>query len=165
MLRHFVGRVFLLNEPPDDELPFIDIPAWSVPDDIPLTLSLEMSPSRLSSKTIEQLKLLHAQNYLDVSVIQKNVSIPAEFQINAAKEITDNISKYRNLLCWNRFPDAKKFDTISYIDILNLGLHVMDSTATSLCMDNHIPLVVFNIDDYDNIYRAAIGEIIGTTVK
>lgn len=65
----------------------------------------------------------------------------------------------------NRFPDAKKFDKISYIDILNLGLHVMDSTATSLCMDNHIPLVVFNIDNHENIYRAAIGENIGTTVN
>jgi uridylate kinase len=41
----------------------------------------------------------------------------------------------------------------------------MDSTATSLCMDNHIPLVVFNIDDHENIYRAAIGETIGTTVS
>lgn len=65
----------------------------------------------------------------------------------------------------NRFPDAKKFDNISYIDILNLGLHVMDSTATSLCMDNHIPLVVFNMDNHENIYRAAIGEVIGTTVS
>ena len=40
----------------------------------------------------------------------------------------------------------------------------MDTTATSLCMDNDIPLVVFNIEDYENIYRAAIGEVIGTTV-
>jgi uridylate kinase len=40
----------------------------------------------------------------------------------------------------------------------------MDSTATSLCMDNDIPLVVFKIDDFENIYRAAIGEDIGTTV-
>ena len=64
----------------------------------------------------------------------------------------------------NKFPEAKKFSTLSYIDILNLGLHVMDATATSLCMDNHIPLVVFNIDDHENIFRAAIGEIIGTTV-
>lgn len=112
MFQHFVGRVFLLNKPPSDELPFIDIPAWSVPDDIPLTLSLEMSPSRLSDKTIEQLKLLHAQNYLGVSVIQKNVTIPAEFQINAAKEITDNIPKYRNLLCWNQFPNPAQLQTI-----------------------------------------------------
>ena len=64
----------------------------------------------------------------------------------------------------NKCSDAKKFDKLAYIEILNLGLHVMDSTATSLCMDNGIPLVVFNIDDYDNIYRAAMGEEIGTTV-
>ena len=65
----------------------------------------------------------------------------------------------------NKCSDAKKFDKLSYIEILNRGLHVMDSTATSLCMDNEIPLVVFNIDNYDNIYRAAMGEEIGTTVS
>lgn len=65
----------------------------------------------------------------------------------------------------NRNPRARKFARISYIDILNRGLAVMDSTATSLCMDNKIPLVVFNIDPYENIYRAALGEDIGTTVS
>ncbi|MCI6284801.1 UMP kinase [Selenomonas sp.] len=64
----------------------------------------------------------------------------------------------------NQFADAKKFDTLTYIEILNRELHVMDSTATSLCMDNKIPLVVFNIDDHTNIVRAALGENIGTTV-
>ena len=64
----------------------------------------------------------------------------------------------------NRFADAKKFETLKYIEILNKGLQVMDSTATSLCMDNKIPLVVFNIDDHTNIVRAALGENIGTTV-
>ena len=61
-------------------------------------------------------------------------------------------------------PDAKKFDELTYTDILSRRLAVMDSTATSLCMDNEIPLVVFNIDDYENIYRVAVGENIGTTV-
>ena len=64
----------------------------------------------------------------------------------------------------NKNPGAKKFETLKYIDILNLGLQVMDSTATSLCMDNRIQLVVFNIDDHANILRAALGENIGTTV-
>ena len=64
----------------------------------------------------------------------------------------------------NKNPDAKKFDEISYSEILARRLAVMDTTATSLCMDNSIPLVVFNVDDYGNIYRAAIGENIGTTV-
>ncbi len=64
----------------------------------------------------------------------------------------------------NKNPDAKKFDTLTYIEILNRGLQVMDSTATSLCMDNNIPLVVFNIDKHENIVSAALGEPIGTTV-
>ncbi len=62
-------------------------------------------------------------------------------------------------------PDAKKFDTLSYIDVLNKGLHVMDSTAASLCMDNEIPILVFNLDDPENIVRAMQGETIGTVVK
>lgn len=64
----------------------------------------------------------------------------------------------------NKNANAKKFDTLTYIDILNKGLQVMDSTATSLCMDNKIPLVVFNIDHHENIVKAALGEQIGTTV-
>lgn len=62
-------------------------------------------------------------------------------------------------------PNAKKFDTLSHIDVLNKGLHVMDSTAASLCMDNNIPILVFNLNDPDNIVRAMQGETIGTIVK
>ena len=64
----------------------------------------------------------------------------------------------------NKYKDAKKFEALAYIEILNKGLAVMDSTATSLCLDNKIPLVVFNIGDHKNIVRAALGENIGTTV-
>ena len=65
----------------------------------------------------------------------------------------------------NVYPDAKKFDSLSYIEVLNRGLGVMDSTATSLCMDNHIPIHVFGLDDPSNIYKAINGEEIGTIVK
>lgn len=64
----------------------------------------------------------------------------------------------------NKNPDAKKFDKLAYIEVLQRGLQVMDSTATSLCMDNNIPIVVFNIDEHENLVRAARGEDIGTTV-
>lgn len=60
---------------------------------------------------------------------------------------------------------AKKFDTLKYIDILNLGLGIMDSTATSLCMDNNIPLIVFGIDNEFNIFDVVVGKKIGTHVK
>lgn len=60
---------------------------------------------------------------------------------------------------------AEKFDTLKYIDILNLGLGIMDSTATSLCMDNRIPLIVFGIDEPNNIVNVVLGKKIGTHVK
>lgn len=60
---------------------------------------------------------------------------------------------------------AKKFDNLRYIDILNMGLGVIDSTATSLCMDNNIPLIVFGIDEPDNIVNVVLGKKIGTQVK
>jgi uridylate kinase len=62
-------------------------------------------------------------------------------------------------------PDAKRFDRISYMDVLNLGLHVMDSTATSLCMDNDVPMIVFDLTKKGNIARALRGENVGTTVE
>ncbi len=65
----------------------------------------------------------------------------------------------------NLNPDAVKFDSLKYIDVLNKGLGVMDSTATSLCMDNNIPILVFGLDDPENIKRAVQGETIGTIVK
>lgn len=61
--------------------------------------------------------------------------------------------------------DAIKFDEISYIDVLSKGLKVMDSTAISLCMDNKLPIITFNLNDPDNISRVINGEKVGTTVK
>ena len=62
-------------------------------------------------------------------------------------------------------PNAKKFDTLTYLDVLNNGLAVMDSTAASLCMDNRIPILVFNLADPHNIVEAVKGKNIGTIVK
>ena len=61
-------------------------------------------------------------------------------------------------------PDAKKFDTITYMDVLNKDLHVMDATATALCHDNHMPIMVFNLDEDGIFDRALRGEHVGTTV-
>jgi len=62
-------------------------------------------------------------------------------------------------------PNAVKFDNLSYIDVLNQRLGVMDSTATSLCMDNNIPIMVFGLNEPNNILRVVMGEEIGTVVK
>ena len=62
-------------------------------------------------------------------------------------------------------PDAKKYDQISYDDVLAQHLSVMDSTATSLSMDNKIPVLLFALEDPQNIIRAICGENVGTIVK
>ncbi|MEK8130199.1 UMP kinase [Paenibacillus filicis] len=62
-------------------------------------------------------------------------------------------------------PTAKKFETLTYLEVLNKDLGVMDSTASSLCKDNNIPLIVFSITESGNIKRVVLGEKIGTIVK
>ncbi|ADL68937.1 UMP kinase [Thermoanaerobacterium thermosaccharolyticum] len=64
-----------------------------------------------------------------------------------------------------KFKDAIKFDKLTYLDVLNKGLGVMDSTATSLCMDNNIPIIVFNLTVPGNIKNVIMGQKIGTIVK
>ncbi|MFH1640387.1 MAG: UMP kinase, partial [Candidatus Omnitrophota bacterium] len=59
----------------------------------------------------------------------------------------------------------KKFHTLKYIDLLKKRLKVMDATAVSLCMDNKLPIVVFNLNKKDNIRRVVLGQRIGTIIK
>ncbi|MCP1144075.1 UMP kinase [Lysinibacillus endophyticus] len=60
---------------------------------------------------------------------------------------------------------AVKYDTLTYLEVIQQGLQVMDSTASTLCMDNDIPLIVFSIMDKGNIKRAVLGDKIGTVVR
>ena len=64
----------------------------------------------------------------------------------------------------NKNPDAVKFATVSFQEVITRDLKVMDSTAFSLCKDNDMPIIVFNLNDPENIVKAVSGEKIGTTV-
>ena len=61
--------------------------------------------------------------------------------------------------------DAKKFSPLTYMDVLKQGLKVMDSTAISLCKDNNLPIIVFNLNQHGNIRRVVLGEKIGSLVS
>ena len=65
----------------------------------------------------------------------------------------------------NKFADAKKYDTLTYMEVIEQGLQVMDTSATTLCMDNNIPILVFGLEGDGNIKRAMLGEKIGTIVS
>jgi uridylate kinase len=64
-----------------------------------------------------------------------------------------------------KVPDAKKYSTLTYMDVLKQGLKVMDSTAISLCKDNNLPIIVFNLNQHGNIRRVLMGEKIGSLVS
>ena len=77
------------------------------------------------------------------------------------KILKDNLGKPLTAI-----PDPfKKYNSLKYIDVLKKGLKVMDATAVSLCMDNKLPLVVFNLTKYGNIEKVVMGEKIGTKVS
>jgi uridylate kinase len=61
-------------------------------------------------------------------------------------------------------PQAKRFEKLSYIEVLNLGLRIMDATAISLCMENRLPIIVFNLAQRGNIKRVVLGRKIGTII-
>ena len=84
---------------------------------------------------------------LDVDVLMKATKVDGVYDADPVKN-----------------PDAKRYDRISYMEVLSQGLNVMDSTATSLCMDNNIPVFVFALKEPENILKAAMGENIGTYV-
>jgi uridylate kinase len=64
----------------------------------------------------------------------------------------------------NKVPDAKRFDRIGYLDVLSRGLAVMDTTAISMCMDNGLPIIVFNLNVPGNLKRVVKGEKVGSLV-
>jgi len=64
-----------------------------------------------------------------------------------------------------KFPDAVKYDEISYTDVLSRGLGVMDATSVAMCRDNRLPILVFNLNTRGNIMRISMGEAVGTVIR
>jgi uridylate kinase len=94
----------------------------------------------------------------DTAAAQRALEIHAEVILKATK--VDGIYSADPMID----PKARRFKSIRYIDVLKKGLKVMDSTAISLCRDNDLPIVVFDLNGKDSIRRAVLGETIGTKV-
>lgn len=94
----------------------------------------------------------------DTTAALRAAEIEAEVMLKATKEAGVYDADPRTN------PNARMLDEICYLDVLKENLKVMDATATSLCMDNDIPIVVFNMNTYGNIVKVVLGEAIGTYV-
>ena len=120
MLRHFVGHVYLLQESPQEELSFVDIPVLSRPDDMPVTLSLlreevGATTGEFSEKTNEQLRLLHAQQDLSIETLRKNKGVDPFAQIDVAKSMLNSASINARLYSWKAIPNPEQLSNICEI--------------------------------------------------
>ena len=96
---------------------------------------------------------------------------PALFALNADQSQEDRYEMIRLLLDGvydsdpKKNPDAKKFDEISYLEVISRGLQAMDTTAVTLCMENNIPILAFGLSEKESIKRAVLGEKMGTLIR
>ncbi len=106
MFKHFVGHVYVLHPEPDPELPIVDIPSITQGPDAPESLLIQLDHRDLSDRSIEQLRYLHAQDYLPMEVLKLNTGIDPGKQVNLAAKITADVRAYHPLLAWTGFPDG-----------------------------------------------------------
>ena len=95
----------------------------------------------------------------DTAAALRAMEIKAQVILKATK--VDGVYDQDPMLSKN----AKKFDSLSYIEVLNRGLKIMDATAISLCMDHHLPVIVFNLNQKGNIKRVVLGQKMGTVIR
>ena len=95
----------------------------------------------------------------DTAAALRGMEINAEVILKATK--VDGVYTQDPMI----YPDAEKYDKLSYLDVLNKNLKIMDATAISLCMDNHLPIIIFNLTVPGNIKKVVMGEKIGTIVE
>lgn len=104
MFQHFVGRVFLFYEPPQAELPEVDIPILTQPEDAATSLLIHLDRSELTSTSAARLQPLFDQNVLDIETLRANAGVAPERQVGLAQDLQENVSQYHSLLAWHGFP-------------------------------------------------------------
>lgn len=108
MRRHFVGHVYILHPEPDPELPIVDIPSLTQPVDAPESLLIQLDHSDLSERSLEQLRYLHAQNFLPMDVLRSNNGINPYRQVDVAEKIFESLHQYHAQLCWTGVPTSSQ---------------------------------------------------------
>lgn len=104
MFQHFVGRVFVFHDPPQEELPFVDFPLLTQAENVPESLLIQMDPPDLSAKSKGRIKQLVEQKFLPLEVLKLNSTIDPEAQIELAKLIAAKPDAMSQMLAWNKFP-------------------------------------------------------------
>ncbi|WP_309398716.1 DEAD/DEAH box helicase [Cerasicoccus maritimus] len=112
MFQHFVGHVYVLHPEPDPELPSIDIPSITQPEDAPESLLIHIDHGDLSERSLEQLRYLHAQDYLPMEVIRQSNGVDPRRQVDLAAEIMNNAQQYHEFLSWRGHPRYEQLQVV-----------------------------------------------------
>ncbi|MBX3097679.1 MAG: DEAD/DEAH box helicase [Fimbriimonadaceae bacterium] len=106
MRQHFIGRVFLFNDPPSEELPMVDIPIVSQPDDLPLQVVVEMDEADLTQGSIDRLGDVLNQSVLPSEIIRANVGVDPERQVEFARMLRGRSLATMTTLAWSGYPTS-----------------------------------------------------------
>jgi DEAD/DEAH box helicase/Helicase conserved C-terminal domain len=108
MGKHFIGHVYLFHQPPSDPLPFVDIPAFSQPDNAEPSLLIQIDREDLTTRSKRTLEPFVSQEFLDYETLKANAGIDPQSQIELAKEIRSDLKKYHPLLFWKGIPSYRQ---------------------------------------------------------
>ena len=112
MKQHFVGHVYLFHPEPEQELPLVDIPVFSQPEDAPDSLLIQIDDTDLTAGSRERLSSFFSQDVLDYDTLKGNVGLDPQSQLNLAREIRDNLSVLVPILQWSGLPTAHQVQQI-----------------------------------------------------
>lgn len=108
MFQHFVGNVYVLNYELQQELPFVDVPVLTQPEDTPQSLLIHVDEQELSEHSAKKLRYLYAQEYLPMDLIRQNAGVSPEGQYELAEEITTKLNSYHEVLAWSGSPNQSQ---------------------------------------------------------
>jgi len=126
MFRHFVGHVYVLQEAPQPELPFVDIPSVTQPAGTPESLLVQIEEEDLSDRSKEQLKYLHAQDVLPMDVIRSNVGVQPYSQLVVAEVLMNDVVAMHRHLSWTGYPKLTQLRVVCQL----IFDHLMEGKGT-----------------------------------
>jgi superfamily II DNA/RNA helicase len=112
MFEHFVGHVYVFREPPAQDLPLIDFPVFTQPDDVPESLLVQIDKEDLGAKSKKKLETLEGQNDLSMELIRQSHGVDPRQQVALAQELRKNATKYHPLLSWTTNPTGAQMKAV-----------------------------------------------------
>jgi hypothetical protein len=159
MFHHYVGNVFILNQPPLEDFPYVDFPVFTQGEDTPNELLVQIEWEDLSDISKKKISPILKQKYLELDIIRANIGINPENQINLAQELMLNFNDYENYLYWANFPTYEELKVACQLIWDFLGANKIKSS--SILSGPQLAFKIWRLYDVKDIRRLIQIEIDG----